>query len=48
MAETNVLNCCDGGSNIKTVKTEENSRYILENARASSLLIHILQNIYVV
>ena len=32
-----LFNCCDGGSNIKTVQTKGNDRYILDEMHASLL-----------
>ena len=32
-----LFNCCDGGSNIKTVQKKECNRYILDEMHASSV-----------
>ena len=49
MKESWLFNGCDSGSNIKTVKTKENGKYILDEMHPnSSLLSHISFKIYVV
>ena len=34
-----LFNCCDGGSNIKTVKTKENGKYILYEMHVGYFLV---------
>ena len=40
-----LFNCCDGGSNIKTVKTKENGRCILDEKHVRLLYFKIISRI---
>ena len=40
-----LFNCFDGGSNIKTVKTKENGRCILDEMHASLLCFQVISHV---
>ena len=40
-----LFNCCDGGSNIKTVKTKKNGRFILYGMHANLFYFKVISHV---